>query len=253
MRSLKRVVSVLILAYLVGGGILFTLQRELMYFPTVELKHQYEIRKFAPAGETINVVVLNRGNPNAIIYYGGNGEQVVSNAANFIDIFKKHTIYLLNYRGYSGSTGVPTEQGIYSDAQYIYDEIKQSHTSISIIGRSLGSGVATFIASTRAVKKMALITPYDSIQNIAQDQYPMYPMSLLLLDKYRSSDRIKNIKASTLVIIAEFDSVIPLEHSERLLKEFSPLQVEVETIRGEGHNSVSQDSRYYNLLQGFFE
>ena len=242
----------IISSYILVGAYLFIFQRDFMYFPTAKAAHNFQAENFSINEETINVVVLNKGQHHAIVYFGGNGESVVNNAHNFTKIFPHHTVYLVNYRGYGGSTGTPTEQALYSDAQHIYDVVANRHQQISVIGRSLGTGVATFLASTRTVNKMVLITPYDSIQNMAQDMYPVYPISLLLKDKYNSSDRIKNVKSTTLIILAEHDAVIPSKYSTRLINAFPPAQIRVEVIKGAGHNSLSQKAQYYSLLQQFF-
>ena len=184
-----------------------------MYFPTAKAAHTFQLEQFSVDNETIDVVVLNKGKHKAILYFGGNGESVAGSAPHFIKIFPDHTVYLVNYRGYGGSTGNPTEQALYSDALFIYDKISKKHKNISVIGRSLGTGVATFLASKRAITKMILVTPYDSFQNLAQQQYPIYPISFLLKDKYNSSSRVKDINSATLIILAEHDSVIPLNSS----------------------------------------
>lgn len=237
--------------YILFGILLFVFQRDFMYFPTAKAAHAFQTELFSVDQETIEVIVLNKGQPHAIIYFGGNGESVVANAPNFNNIYSNHTVYLVNYRGYGGSTGFPTEENLYSDAQHIYDTITKRHKNISVIGRSLGTGVATFLASTRSIHKMILVTPYDSIQNIAQQQYPIYPISLLLKDKYRSSNRIKDIKSATLIILAEHDTIIPPKSSAQLIKAFPPSQVKVKVIQEADHNTISYQGEYYYLLQRF--
>lgn len=237
--------------YFFVGLLLFLFQRDFMYFPTAKTVHEFNTMQFSIGEETLNVLVLNKGKHNAILYFGGNGESVAGNAHNFTKIFPNHTVYLVNYRGYGGSTGIPTEESLYSDAQHIYDAVSTQYQQMSVIGRSLGSGVATFLASTRAINKMVLITPYNSIQNIAQDQYPIFPISLLLKDKYDSASRIKNISSTTLIILAEYDSVIPAKYSNLLINKFPPSQVTIEIIEGTGHNNLSRKDKYHYLLQQF--
>ncbi|MFP6807123.1 MAG: alpha/beta hydrolase [Pseudomonadales bacterium] len=222
-----------------------------MYFPSPEIAHRYETMTISTDDQSLEIVVLNRGESKAILYFGGNGESVVANAPRYTEIFAMQTVYLVNYRGYGGSTGNPTEKTIYADAQLLYDKVSPQHTGISVIGRSLGSGVATLLASTRKIDKMVLITPYDSIRNIAQDQYPMFPIDYLLLDKFDSVSRIKSIDSSTLIIIAELDSIIPSKYSDRLIDEFPAAQVSVNVIRGAGHNDLSYRDSYYELLHNF--
>jgi len=100
---------------------------------------------------------------------------------------------------------------------------------------------------------MVLITPYDSIENIAQDTYPIYPMSIMLRDKFNSYNRIKNIKSPTLIIIAENDNIIPYKYSSRLIQAFLPSQVTVEIIKEAGHNNLSYQDNYFFCLKNFMQ
>lgn len=251
-KIIKRVLFFSLL-YVFVGTILFINQRKFLYFPTGNVLHKYDQASFVNENERIEVIVLNDGQNRALLYFGGNSEQVVYNAPDFLKIFPQHTVYLFNYRGYGSSTGQPSEQGIYSDVLYLFDMAKKKHASISVIGRSLGSGVATFLAAQRPVEKLALVSPYDSLESIAQDSFFIYPMSLLLKDKYESMNNVKHIEAKTLAIIAEHDKVIPNRYSDRLIREFPQDQISVKTIQGVGHNTISDTREYYDLLSGFFE
>ncbi|MCG8428081.1 MAG: alpha/beta hydrolase [Chromatiales bacterium] len=240
-----------VLFYVTTGVLLFIFQRNFLYYPTQKINHAYRVEPFSVNGESIEVVVLNQGREKALIYFGGNGEPVAMNADDFRHVFQNHTVYLVNYRGYGGSTGSPDEQSLYSDALHIYSRIEQQHATISVVGRSLGSGVATYLASEKPIEKLILITPYDSIQNVAQDKFPFYPMSLLLWDKYDSVGRVGKISAETLVLLAEYDQIIPAKYSNRLISAFPKSQIKVKTIKGVGHNSISNRESYYLLLQDF--
>jgi len=224
-----------------------------LYFPTEKVNHNYDRESFNNENEYIDVVVLNKGKKKAILYFGGNGESVICNANDFLTALPSYTVYLLNYRGYGGSTGKPEEQAIYSDALCLFDRVQKYHLNISVIGRSLGSGVATFLATKRTIEKLALVTPYDSMESVAQNRLLIYPMVLLLKDKYDSLSRVKYIKVKTLAIIAENDKVIPRKHSVRLVKEFPSTQISVKIINGVGHNDLSDKKEYYNYLRNFFE
>lgn len=242
-----------LLLYILVGTILFLSQRKFLYFPAEKIPHGFEQERISNEGETIEVIVLNRGEDKALLYFGGNAESVVYNADDFLQLFPNYTVYLFSYRGYGGSSGQPTEQGIYSDALALFDKVKQKHSQISIIGRSLGTGVATYLASIRPVAKMVLVSPYDSIQRMAQKRFPIYPMPLLLKDKYDSIGRVKNIEAKTLVIIAENDQIIPNKYSQNLVSKFPSEQITVKTIPGVGHNDISSKREYYDYLQYFLD
>ena len=170
---------------------------------------------------------------------------------DFLTAFPLHTVYLFNYRGYGGSSGQPTEEGIYSDALSLFDKVQEKQAIISVMGRSLGSGAATYLASKRPVEKMVLVSPYDSIKSVAQNKFPIYPMFLLLKDKYDSIGRVKEIQAKTIVLMAENDEVIPKKHSLRLISEFPTEQITVKTISDTGHNDISNKMEYYDHLKSF--
>lgn len=242
---------VIVLGYLSVIGFFYLFQRSFLYFPTEKYEHSYDRIGIPSQGETIEVIVLNSGNSKALIYFGGNGEAVVANAEDFLSNFSDLTIYLVNYRGYGGSSGEPTESGIFADALTIYDQVKELHSDISVVGRSLGSGVATFLAANRPIKKVALITPYDSVLNMAKAQFAMLPVRLILKDRYDSLSRASHIKSKVLIVAAEHDQVIPMSHTQRLMNAFQSDQVVFKVIKNAGHNNLSNSIVYYKTLSDF--
>ena len=238
------------LIYFGLGLYLYIQQRSLIYFPVASIQSGLVEKIFENDGHSIKVSVLNNGQEKAIVYFGGNAEDVDYNAKEFSNLFSEYTVYLVKYRGYGGSTGTPSEEAIYSDAIYIHDAIAQSHGEVSIIGRSLGSAVATYVASKREIDKLVLITPFDSIQNVAQSRFPIYPMGILLKDKHDSYSRAKDIDAETLIIAAENDRIIEMPHTKRLREGFTT-EVFFHVIEGADHNDVSGDPRYSDLLNDF--
>ena len=165
--------------------------------------------------------IMNKGRTKAIVYFGGNAEDITNNIDLFKKLFNNYTIYLINYRGYGNSQGTPTEQGLFSDAIAIYDQIQALHPSISLMGRSLGSGVAVYLASKRDIEQLFLLTPYDSIAELAQTHYPYLPARYLARDRFDSITYAKNIKAPVLIIAAELDRVVPYKHAEKLRDQFT--------------------------------
>jgi hypothetical protein len=257
-KNLISLLSTIALVYVVFGVLLFTMQRTLLYFPTPKANHGFDEITFQNEGESITVLSLNKKlnkAPNkgmgAVIYFGGNGETVGLSATYFAHLYPEHTVYLVNYRGYGGSSGLPTEQGLYSDALFIYDRIKPQVSRVSVIGRSLGTGIATYVAANREVHKLVLVTPFDSIVNVAQKRFLFYPAFLMLKDKYDSVSRVPQIYAETLVLIAEYDEVIPNQHTVNLVNAFPASQIKVVSITNTGHNDISADPRYSDLLRDF--
>lgn len=252
MKKIIRRISIFLLIGYIGMGVfLYLNQRDLLYFPTPHLETSHATMTLQNEGESIKVIVLNIGNENAILYFGGNAESMARSSDNIARQFPGFTVYLMDYRGYGASSGEPTEKGLYSDALKLYDTIKPKHKRISIGGRSLGSGIATYVAAHREVSKLALITPYDSIVNVASGMYPVFPVSLLLEDIYDSASRIKMIKAKTFIVIAEHDTVIVRERTQKLIDAFDEDQLEILIIKNRGHIDISSDVRYYKAMQDF--
>ncbi len=118
-------------------------------------------------GAELVVTVRPHRGPKAILSLGGNGEDVSRNLTSFGEWFPEHALYLLHYRGYGGSTGLPTEQSNHADAAALFKTIFTEHPEVAIIGRSLGTGIAVRLASERPASRLVLMTPYDSIEDLA--------------------------------------------------------------------------------------
>jgi pimeloyl-ACP methyl ester carboxylesterase len=247
--------------YLVCAALLFVFQRAFIYLPTVKYEHSFEQITLENDDVNIQVIMLNRGNENALIYFGGNAETIIQNALKFSITFPTRTIYLVNYRGYGGSSGKPTEAGLFSDATAIFDNVSPAHKNIAVIGRSLGSGIAMHLAANRAVNQVVLITPYDSILAIAKKQFPMFPISLLLKDQYDSVGLANKVSAPVLVLAGGKDRIIPLSHSQKLVdalgsrkgNEKEQKNVTMIIFEQAGHNNISQSEDYYESLTSFFD
>ena len=247
---MKILTSILII-YLSVAAYLFFLQRNFIYFPTPEITHPYPEISYSLDTAVVKVVVLNKENKKAILYFGGNGEAVERTALEFGQRYSNQAIYLVKYRGYGGSTGKPTEEKLYSDALNVFDDLSKQHTEISVIGRSLGSGIATYLASKRNIQKLVLVTPFDSAESVAQKSFPIFPMFILLKDKYDSVSRVGEIEAKTLLLVAENDNIIKKHHSIKLAKSFHLTKPKMVVIANTGHNTISSNPEYIEILSQF--
>jgi pimeloyl-ACP methyl ester carboxylesterase len=117
------------------------------------------------------------------------------------------------------------------------------------MGRSLGTGVAVRLASQRPASRLILVTPYDSIQAIAEQQYPYFPVSWLLQDKFESWRYAQHIHVPTLLIKAEYDEVIPAINTDRLYASFKQGVAVMKVITNAGHNSIGGNPDYFNAIQ----
>jgi len=243
--------STVALIYLALCVALLVFQRSLLYFPQPSSLGGRDTTIALPVADAKVVAsVRRRVGRDAVIYFGGNGEDVTGSVAGLMDAFPQHALYLLHYRGYGGSTGTPSEAAIVADALALFDEARREHPNVVVVGRSLGSGVAVRVASLRPVARVVLVTPYDSIQEIAATRFAFFPVRWLLRDKFESWKYAPAVKAPTLLLAAEHDEVIPRASTDLLLSRFKPGVASMKIIRSAGHNSISDHADYAALLRG---
>jgi hypothetical protein len=198
--------------------------------------------------ETVLVSTRPQAGPDAVIYLGGNAEDVSQDMPDMVTAFPDKPIYLLHYPGYGGSSGRPSQKAIFNAALTLFDRVYAEHPNVVVIGRSLGSGVAVWIASQRPVARLVLVTPYDSLGDAAAPLYPFLPVRWLLLDKYESWRYAPQVTAPTRIIVAEDDEVIPRSSSDRLRARFKEGIVSYAVLPGAGHNTIQDSPNYWTLL-----
>jgi len=253
-RTLITIIVIAVVVYLAIGVYMYLNQRAFIYFPQPGVLYTAEKSIEIISGEiTLRGWVLNEGREEAIIYFGGNAERPEYSVPDFNEVFEGKTVYLINYRGYGESDGSPTEEGLYADALAIYDHVSQSHEKVIVIGRSLGAGVATYLASRRDVSRLVLIEPFDNMVSVARSAYPIFPINIMLKDRFDSAGRAGNITAQTLIIVAGQDEVVPRRSTEKLISEFDQDILEVVVIEGATHNDVQNYPQYYRTLGEFMQ
>ncbi|WP_324733588.1 alpha/beta hydrolase [Pseudomonas paeninsulae] len=250
MSRILSILAVLAALYVAICVALLVFQRSLIYFPQPLSISQPDTLLRLPVddGEVL-VSVRPHAGPNALIYFGGNAEDVSRNLAEFSQAFPEHALYLLHYRGFAGSAGSPSEEAIQRDALALFDRVHAAHPQTVVMGRSLGTGVAIRLASQRPASRLLLITPFDSLQTIAARQFPFLPIKWLLKDKFESSTYAARIKVPTLLIAAEQDEIIPRSSTEALYRHFAPGVATLKVIPDKGHNSISESPAYLPLLR----
>jgi pimeloyl-ACP methyl ester carboxylesterase len=231
-------VTLLLLAlalYLAICALVFFRQRSMLYFPQA-----FDGGTVLELGGTrVGVTLLEQPGPAAVVYFGGNAEAVGFSLAELQAAFPGQSLYLMHYRGYGATPGQPTEQGLIADALALFEHVRAKHPQVTLVGRSLGSGIATRLASMKAVERLVLVTPYDSMAGAASHHFPWLPVRLLLRDRYDSASYAPQVKAPTTILAAARDEVIPLSSSEALYRRFRPGVATYHVVPGVGHNDIS--------------
>src|ERR1700730_8767552 len=230
--------------------VLFAMQRSMIYYPQPGAAESPDSMLTIPVhGATLRVSVRAHASPKALIYFGGNAEDVALSLPAFSSAFPDRALFLPHYRGYGGSSGKPSEEALHSDALALFDRVHLEYSDIAVIGRSLGSGVAIRLAGHRPVSSLVLVTPYDSIQELAARQFPYLPIRWLLTDKFESWRYAPAIRVPTLLLAAANDEVIPRSSTEKLYGAFSPGVASLKFIPGMGHNTVSNSAQYLEEIR----
>ncbi len=229
MTVLKWIVIVFAAIYLVGVAVLYFKQREMLFpippvgrtAPSAAGLPQAEEHVLTTAdGEKVIIwhVPAKPGRP-VVLFFPGNGDFLAGRVSRFRAIISDGTgLVALSYRGYAGSTGSPSEQGLLQDAAAAYAFTVQHYAADRIVawGFSLGTGVAVAIAAGHPVGKLILEAPYTSAVDVAASLYWFAPVRLLMRDPFHSDRRIAHVAAPLLIMHGDADPAINIGFGERL-------------------------------------
>jgi fermentation-respiration switch protein FrsA (DUF1100 family) len=226
---LKWFVVLALIGYLGGLAVLFFKQRQFVFPIPRTVRTAPEAAGFPEAEEHIlttadgeKVIVWHvpaKPGHAVVLYFPGNGDFLAGSVSRFRDITSDGTgLVALSYRGYAGSSGSPSEQGLLQDAAaaYAFTSARYSADRIVLWGFSLGTGVAVALAAEQPVGKLILEAPYTSMADVAALHFRMVPVRWLLRDQFHSDERIARVTAPLLIMQGERDLTIPIKFGERL-------------------------------------
>lgn len=242
---LRNTVTFIVAFYVVGLLALFLLQRSFMYFP--------DTRRIDPAavstiGPPPTEVVLNTpdgervigwwyppkdGNPTIVHFHGNGGGLAIRVPRYEFYASQGYGVLAMSYRGYSGSTGAPSETHLIADAPLALDWLAAQNIpsgNVVLYGESLGTGVAVQTAARFDIKAVVLESPYTSTRAVAQTRFPIFPIGLLMKDQFESDQHIAGINAPLLIVHGRRDRIIPFRFGKALFdlaaepKTFIPIE-----------------------------
>jgi len=259
MLALKQILLLFLLFYSLLLLFLYLQQKSFIFFPT-KARHNVSGKNIAPYSLSQDQIQLKGWllNPSYVgdrlfIYYGGNAEDIFFAFEQFKE-FGNSAALLVNYRGYGISGGSPGEKEMFADALAVFDDIRKTHSpgKIFLMGRSLGSGIASYVGSKRNVDGVILATPFYSIESLAKKQFPYLPVSKILKHKFLSSQYVKNISAPCLVIYGGRDNTVPPENTRRLIKNIAA-ETTVVFIEEAEHNNIELFDNYNLAILQFIQ
>ena len=260
MPSLKRVLfttaRIAVLVYVGFGLLLFFGQRSLLYYPSdVTFGDCSTLREAEavtlPSGARGYWLEVPEAETIVVIYHGNAGS--ACDRAIYAKFFESLGLstFIAEYAGYgSDSRGAPTQSRILADAEAVAAYINQKGFSRTIlVGKSLGASVAAYHASLYAPNLLILVNPTVSIEKRAKELYPLYPVSLLLRERYDTLTwASKNTEVPIRLIHAGADELIPPHHSQELYEKLPQTDKTLNIIEGATHNTLPNFTAYWEAL-----
>ncbi|MCT7373723.1 alpha/beta hydrolase [Chelativorans salis] len=185
-----------------------------------------------PATQTI-------GEPRPLLLgFGGNAWNANALARMLYQIFPEHEVAALHYRGYGPSSGRPSAAALFDDARRAFDRLAdEAQDGIVAIGLSLGASVAVDLAATRRLQGIVMVTPFDSLVELAASHYPWLPVRLLLRHRMDAADTLRGLDVPVAIITADDDIIVPAARVAPLREAARDLRSDI-AIQGAGHNDI---------------
>lgn len=260
-KKMLRWLKIVFIVYILIGIALYFLQDKILFHPE-PLPPDY---KFSfdnpfnqidlPVNEEKNLSIVQFTVPDSIckgvvLYFHGNRKNI-NRYAPFASNFTRHgyEVWMMDYPGFGKSTGKRTEQIIYSDALILYKMARAGFKpdSIIIYGKSMGTGVASQLASIRDCKSLILETPYYSIDALAKHYFPIYPVMPMTKYAFPTYRYFEKISAPICMFHGSKDEVIPYMQAKRLMN-LKKSNVELITIEKGKHNNLNNFPSFHSNL-----
>ncbi|HMB12326.1 alpha/beta hydrolase [Saliniramus sp.] len=247
-----RTAIIVLVAYIGLVAMLFTTQRALQYPASARVT---DVEEAQLTGFSDVVITTEDGEQlrafwkppeegrTLVLYFHGNGGSLWNRRFRAQALAEEgRGVLMVSYRGYSGSTGSPTEEGLHADARaaYAFARAHADPARILAYGESLGTGVVMRLASDNPLGAIVLDAPFTSTTDVAARLYPIVPVRFLMLDQFRSIDLVDDITAPALIMHGRRDQVVPFADG-RALYEALPGPKRLLAFPESGHVSLFED------------
>ena len=239
--------------YISIGALLALFQNQVVYHPNSEdftaCSNFTEAEKVTANGTRL--YVNNREKPLVVFYHGNAGS--ACDRKHYADIFTAagYGYIIVEYAGFSNDPHAPTHESVKADVRNVVDYLAENHlTHITVIGESIGTGIASYHASLVAPEKLLLISPFSSLGDIASRRFWFYPTSLLVDNAFDTISLLANYQNPVTIIHGDSDEIIPYTLGKKLFDSLHT-QKRLVTIRGGGHNNLFDYDETYTAITTF--
>ena len=257
MHRVRRWTAGLLGAYLLLGTMIYFIQEKFIFLPTsLPANYQYDFEVpfeeiFLNSSDDARLNALHFKSPSpkgVILYFHGNAGNLARWGEIAMSLTQQYNydVVVMDYRTYGKSKGELSEKALYEDGQLFYDYILQRYreNEVVLFGRSLGTGIATLLASTNDPGKLILETPYYSMLDLGQKRFPFLPVKWLLKYEFKSFEYVQNIDCPVTVFHGTRDEIVPLESGRRLYDTIPGDKKEMVVVEGGRHNNLSAFESY---------
>ncbi|WP_126244980.1 alpha/beta hydrolase [Chitinophaga rhizosphaerae] len=263
-KYLKKIALWAIAIYLLAGVILYFLQDKLLFHPEVlPVNYQYKFdvpfqEMLIPVNKKVKLsaVLFKAEKPRGMVLYFHGNTANINRYAKYMPDFTRngYDVLIMDYREFGKSTGRLTEEALYEDALLMYKVARTRFAphQIVIYGKSLGTGIATELASVRDCRRLILETPYYSIHDVAAEVAPIYPYSLMLDFKLPTYEYLPKVTAPVVIFHGTDDDTVPYASGEKLKTFFKPGDT-LFTIQGGEHNNLGDYPFYHQKLDSILQ
>lgn len=256
--AIKLVLAIAALGYAGALGVLYASQERLIFPATVlpaDFQFRYDLRfeelRIPVAGASLDALHFTQPQSRGLVFFLHGNAGNLSTWTTGVDFYRKinYDLFIFDYRGYGKSTGrIKSEAQLHADVRAAWDAIAPHYPDkpIVIYGRSLGTGLATYLAREVDPHLLIFVSPYSSLAAAARQHYPLAPEWLL---KYplRSDNAIGDVRSPIMLIHGAEDDVIPPAQSVRL-KALARVPAELVIVQGAGHNDIHTSPAYLDAL-----
>lgn len=263
---LSSLLTILALAYGVVAALLFLMQDKLAYYPQIGREIQttprehgldYEALTLATAdGEQLDAwFVPARGQAVVLILHGNAGN--ISHRMDSIAMFHRlgYGVLIFDYRGYGRSSGKPSEEGLYRDAQAAWDHLTRQRgiapAHIVLFGESLGGAVAAWLAAREKPGALVLSSVLTSAPELGADLYPWLPAKWLVRMHYDTLSTLAQVSCPVLIAHSPHDEIIPFRHGQKLFDAAAAPKVFLPLAGGHNDSFIFMRQEWVDVLAGF--
>ena len=265
MRVLKKIVILIVSAVVLILIGFYFMQHKLIFIPS-KLAQDYtynfsqpfnEIFLETEDGAKLNAIHFKAENPKGIIlYFHGNAGDLSrwGEVASYFTLLK-YDVLVMDYRTYGKSRGKLTEENLFKDAQLFYDQVLKyfSEDKIIVLGRSLGTTFATYVASRNNPQKLILETPFFNLTYEAKNRFPLLPVKYFLKYRFATNEFITSVQCPVVIFHGTDDDIVSYESGKKLSNLVAKERLTFITITGGEHNNLMGYTAYTNGIKSALE